>query len=453
MKIFNTLTRQKEEFIPLRDKEVGLYTCGPTVYDYAHIGNLRTYLFEDILRRVLENFGYKVKQIMNITDVEDKIITGSQKAGLSLKTFTRKYEKIFKSDLKKLNIKSPAKFTRATEHIPAMIKLIEALLAKSLAYQIEGSVYFKTSAFKKYGKLARLDMEGLRSGARVDIDDYKEGVHDFVLWKAVKKGEPSWPSPFGKGRPGWHIECSAMSMQYLGETFDMHAAGVDLIFPHHENEIAQSEGATGKTFVNYWLHGEHLLVDGQKMSKSLGNLFTLRDLEEKDFAPLIFRYLILTTHYRSKLNFTWESLGAAKNTLRKLKDFVNELTSHKNTGLPKTSLDDYKKGFEEAITDDLNTPEALAIVWKLINNYHGQPKQYNPKKILKLIYDFDKVLGLRLKKIGSVEIPVEIKSLVEQREKLRQEKKWEEADIVREKIEKLGWRVKDTLERPIIGKI
>ena len=300
LKLFNTLSRKKEVFKPLRTERVGLYTCGPTVYNYAHIGNLRTYIFEDILRRTLAYGGYKVRHVMNITDVEDKIIRDSQKSGKNIFEFTAPYERAFLEDLEKLGIARAWKYPKATAHVPEMIRLIQTLLKKGLAYQTEGSVYFDISKFRNYGRLSRLKKRGLKSGARVSADEYaKDDAQDFALWKAAVPGEPAWQTPFGEGRPGWHIECSAMAMRYLGATLDIHAGGVDLIFPHHENEIAQSEGATGKPFARFFIEGEHLLVDGQKMSKSLGNVFTLRDIETRHVNPLAFRYLTLTAHYRS----------------------------------------------------------------------------------------------------------------------------------------------------------
>ena len=323
VRLYNFLTRKKEVFRPLRKDWVGLYTCGPTVYNYAHIGNLRTYIFEDVLRRTMEYAGYKIKHVMNITDVDDKTIRDSSAAGESLKKFTEFYTKEFFKDLKSLNILPALEYPLATKHIPLMIKLIEKLLEKRLAYKIGGSVYFDVSKFKYYGKLSRLKKRDLKIGARVDTDEYaKKSGEDFVLWKAKKESEPFWDSPFGKGRPGWHIECSAMSMKYLGASFDIHAGGVDLLFPHHENEIAQSQGATGKKFAKYFLEGEHLLVDGKRMAKSAGNFFTLRGLEKKGFNPSAFRYLTLSAHYRSQLNFTWESLRAAENSLKRIYDFA-----------------------------------------------------------------------------------------------------------------------------------
>ncbi|MDO8443527.1 MAG: cysteine--tRNA ligase, partial [Candidatus Azambacteria bacterium] len=323
VKLYNFLTRKKETFKSLRPKQVGFYACGPTVYDYAHIGNLRTYIFEDILKRTLEYNEYKVNLVVNITDVEDKIIRESAKAGKSISDFVKPYEKAFFDDLKKLNIEKAWKYPKATKHIKEMLKIISALLKKGLAYESGGSIYFALSKFKSYGKLSGLKNRELKTGARVDVDEYdKTNAEDFVLWKAAKNNEPSWNASFGKGRPGWHIECSAMSMRYLGETFDIHGGAIDLLFPHHENEIAQSEGATGKPFVKYFIEGEHLSVNGEKMSKSLGNIFNLRDLEAKKFEPLAFRYLALTAHYRSKLNFTWESLQASQNALNNLQEAV-----------------------------------------------------------------------------------------------------------------------------------
>jgi len=326
LKLYNFLTRKKQLFKPLKDKIAGFYTCGPTVYNYAHIGNLRTYIFEDVLKRTLKYNGYKVRHVMNITDVEDKIIRASKKAKKNILDFVKPYEKAFFEELKKLNIEKAWQYPKATQHIKEMIKIIEILLKKGLAYKSERSIYFDISKFKPYGKLSGIKKQNLKAGARVDVDEYpKDEAEDFVLWKAAKAGEPWWRAPFGDGRPGWHIECSAMSMKYLGETFDIHTGAVDNIFPHHENEIAQSEGATGKPFAKYFIEGEHLLVNGEKMSKSLGNVYNLRDIEAKHFDPLAFRYLTLTAHYRSKLNFTWESLEAAQNALNKLQESVKEI--------------------------------------------------------------------------------------------------------------------------------
>lgn len=436
----------------MRKNWVGLYTCGPTVYNFAHIGNLRTYIFEDILRRALEYAGFKVRHVMNITDVEDKIIRDSKKEGKDIFEFVKPYEKGFYEDLAKLNIKKAWKYPKATGHIPEMIKIIQSLLKRGFAYKSGGSVYFAISKFRSYGKLSRLSFRELKAGARVDTDEYaKEDVQDFVLWKGKKSGEPSWPAPFGGGRPGWHIECSAMSMKYLGSTFDIHGGAVDLIFPHHENEIAQSEGATGKRFVRFFIEGEHLLVNGEKMAKSLGNFFTLRDIESKNFNPLAFRYLVLTSHYRSKLNFTWDSLRAAQNSLERIYDFVRvvSLACHK---MWQAKLTTQKRRFEKAVFDDLDTSKALAIVWNLVHQYNKTPDRYDPKAVLELLYDFDKVLGFGLKEIKPEKIPAKILELVKKREEYRKAKNWSEADKVRKEVKSQGYIVEDTAIGPKVVK-
>lgn len=439
LKLYNYLTKKKEIFKPLKVGQAGLYTCGPTVYDAAHIGNLRTYIFEDVLRRALKANGFKVKQVMNITDVEDKIIEKMREEKKGLKETTEPYLKIFFQDLKKLNIEKAEHYPKATGHIKEMIALINILLKKDFAYQVEdGSVYFKISKFKNYGQLSRLDV--------------RRPTEDFVLWKSraapqergeprpAKAGrEPAWHSPFGPGRPGWHIECSAMSMKYLGETFDIHTGAVDLLFPHHENEIAQSEAATGKKFVNFWLEGEHLLVNGQKMAKSLKNFLTLKDLEKKGFDPLAFRYLALTSHYRKKLNFTWNSLKASQNALDKLK----EASTPKVRG--RTSNQKFSQKFLEAINNDLDTPQALTILWQVLKD-----KNLSTGNKQKLIFQFDEILGLGLNKIRLKKAPAAILKLVKEREKLRQEKKWREADEIRRKIQKAGWKMEDTEKGPVL---
>lgn len=454
IKLYNTLIRRKGIFKPLRKDLVGLYTCGPTVYNYAHIGNLRTYIFEDILRRTLEYAGYKVRQVMNITDVEDKIIRDAKKAGVSIFEFVKPYEKAFFQDLQKLNIEKAWKYPKATDHIKGMIALVRALLKKGLAYQSGGSVYFDISTFRNYGRLSRLTGRTIKVGARVDADEYeKEDAQDFVLWKESKPGEPVWHAPIGPGRPGWHIECSAMSMQYLGPTFDIHAGGVDLIFPHHENEIAQSEGATGKRFAGFFMEGEHLLVEGQKMAKSLGNFFTLRDIESRSWSPLAFRYLCLTAHYRSKLNFTWKSLAAAQNSLERLYEFIRGLKESQNvpssaSRMFQAKLGTYKKRFEHAIANDLDTPKALALVWDLIRAYNKAPEKFHSGEALELLYDFDRALGLSIRGIKKETIPARIRRLAALREKYRAEKEWQKADQIREQIRKAGYYIKDSSSGP-----
>ncbi|MCX6813150.1 MAG: cysteine--tRNA ligase [Candidatus Azambacteria bacterium] len=460
LKLYNTLTRKKEIFKPLRNKQVGLYACGPTVYNYAHIGNLRTYIFEDILKRALEFNGHEVKYVMNITDVEDKIIRDSKKAEKNISDFVKPYEKAFFEDLKKLNIEKAYKYPKATQHIKEMIKIISALLRRGLAYKVDDSIYFNIFKFKSYGKLSGLKSRELKVGARVDVDEYgKTDAEDFVLWKATKADEPSWNANFSEvgpafakamaGRPGWHIECSAMSMKYLGETFDIHAGAVDLIFPHHENEIAQSEGATGKPFVKYFIEGEHLMVDSKKMSKSFGNIYTLRNIEAKGFDPLAFRYLVLTAHYRSKLNFTWKSLEAAQNALKKLRESVLEIQKEaKKSAVLKTDFNKYRDKFLSHINDDLEMPAAIALLWDIIKS-----EKLTAKTKYNLIIDFDKIFGLNLSKIKIEKIPAAVLKLAKEREIYRQEKDFAKSDEVRRKIESLGWLIEDTSQGPKIKKI
>lgn len=457
LKFFNVLTRKKESFKPIRKDWVGLYTCGPTVYNYAHIGNLRTYIFEDILRRTLEYAGYRVRHVMNITDVDDKIIRDATAAGKIIEDFVKPYEAAFFDDLTTLNIQPAWKYPKATEHIPEMIVLIKKLLTKRLAYEADGSIYFAISQFKQYGQLSRLNRRGMKAGARVDADEYnKQDAEDFVLWKGKKDNEPSWQAPFGQGRPGWHIECSAMSMKYLGTTFDIHAGGIDLIFPHHENEIAQSQGATGKPFVRFFMEGEHLLVNGEKMSKSLGNVFTLRDFEKRTINPLAFRYLTLTSHYRSKLNFTWESLEGAQRSLEKLYDVVRvlKLQNSKQIVLKKRlALKSYQKKFETALADDLNTPKAMAVIWGMIHAYHKTSERYDAQELLNWLYDADRVLGFGLAAIQSDMIPSTILGLIKEREMWRKTKDWKKADEIRKKITEAGYLIHDTPEGPQIQRV
>jgi cysteinyl-tRNA synthetase len=371
LRFYNTLSGKVEDFVPLTGKEVRFYTCGPTVYDFAHIGNYRTFVFQDVLRRHLKYRGYQVRQVMNLTDVDDKTIRNSQAAGMALRDYTAKYIEAFEIDRDLLNLEKPEFMVRATDHIDEMVKLIQTLSAKGYAYTSEGSEYFSVQKFKNYGKLSKIDFSGMRDGARVDSDEYeKDNARDFVLWKAAKEGEPRWETPLGPGRPGWHIECSVMSMKYLGETFDIHSGGSDLVFPHHENEIAQSEAATGKPFVKYWLHAEHLMVDGKKMSKSEGNFFTLRDLIAKGFKPSAIRYLLASAHFRMPLNFTFEGLHQAQQSIQRLRNFRDRLTTEK---FPSTEAQPFvsraetaRQTFEEALDDNLNTAAALAAVFDMV---------------------------------------------------------------------------------------
>jgi cysteinyl-tRNA synthetase len=362
-----------EELKPLEGNTVRMYTCGPTVYDYAHIGNYRTFLFQDVLRRYLKYAGYDLRHVVNLTDVDDNTIRNSQAAGLPLRAYTDKYIEAFLVDRKLLNMEDPEFLVRATDCIPEMVKLIQTLMDKGFAYSSEGSVYFKVSAFPPYGQLTHVDFSGVRDGARVDSDKYdKENARDFVLWKAAKEGEPFWETPFGPGRPGWHIECSAMSMKYLGETFDIHSGGSDLIFPHHENEIAQSEAATGKLFVKLWMHADHLVVDGEKMSKSLGNFFTLRDLINKGHKPSAIRYLLTSVPYRKPLNFTFDGLHQAQQSIDRLRNFRYRLTMESfpagESSALQTRAQEARRKFEAALDDNLNTAEALGAIFDLVRD-------------------------------------------------------------------------------------
>ncbi len=451
IKLQNTLTRKKENFKPIHKKQVSMYTCGPTVYDSAHIGNLRTYIFEDILRRSFEFFGYRVTQVMNITDIEDKIINRAKEQKKKIGEITKTYTKKFFQDIESLNIEKAEEYPLATEHIKEMVELIQSLMKKGFAYKGEdGSIYFDISKFKRYGKLVGLEKVSIRDGARVSSDEYgKDQARDFVLWKAKKKGEPSWKSPFGEGRPGWHIECSAMSMRYLGKSFDIHTGGVDNIFPHHENEIAQSEAATGKKFVNYWLHAEHLLVGDEKMSKSAKNFFTLKDIEERGHMPLAFRYLVLGAHYRSKLNFTWTAIDSAQSGLWNLwrelgrLRFLSENDKFKNNKELSVKLETL---FREAVEDDLNIPASMSILRRVISD-----PELSPSEKRRLVFKMDKVLGLNFERSDTLyKIPVHIKAFVLGRELLRRNQQFVKADTLRHKVESLGYEVEDTSYGPFI---
>ncbi|TSC70965.1 MAG: cysteinyl-tRNA synthetase [Parcubacteria group bacterium Gr01-1014_46] len=435
MKIFlqNTLTGEKEEFKPLKEGVVKMYNCGPTVYDYAHIGNFRTFIFSDILRRMFEYNNYKVDAVMNITDVDDKTIKRSQSEGVSLQTLTRKYEDLFFKDLASLNIERFPKTPRATESIPEMISLIEKMLENGTAYKSSDGVYFDIKKSVGYGKLANLKLEN-ETKERIVNDEYdKENARDFSLWKFYdeKDGDVVFDAPFGKGRPGWHIECSAMSMSNLHtETIDIHTGGSDLIFPHHTNEIAQSEAVTGKTFVKYWMHSGFITVDGKKMSKSLGNIFTLENLKEKNIESLAYRYFVLGAHYSTLLNFTWETLDGAQTALRRLREKV---TSFPDGGKV------VETEFNTFINDDLDTPKALALIWDLIkdDSISNEDKRAT-------ILDFDRILGLKLDKKEVIEIPDEVKGLINERDKARASKDFAKSDELRQKIESLGFEIKDT---------
>ncbi|MBI2451585.1 cysteine--tRNA ligase [Candidatus Pacearchaeota archaeon] len=440
LKLYNTLTRKIETFKPIKKKQVGMYSCGPTVYNCAHIGNLRTFILNDLLKRTLIYNNYKVKHVMNITDVDDKTIKASQEENISLNELTTKYEKSFFQDVEELNIIKPNITLRATENIKEVINLIKILLEKSYAYKTSDGIYFSISKFKNYGKLAQLEKIKIKK-SRVLTDEYdKTNPQDFALWKfhTSSDGDVFWETEIGRGRPGWHIECSAMAMKSLGKTFDIHSGAVDLMFPHHTNEIAQSEAATGKKFVNFWIHGEFLNMKEGKMSKSLGNILTLKEIKSQGFSPLHFRYLCLLTHYRKPLNFTFENLEAAKNTYERLKRKIIEIKKERLKGQDKTKY--YNLTFLEAINDELNTPKAIQTLWQVVDDLN-----FDSKLKIKLIEKFDSVLGLGLKKIKEekAKLPVYIKELIIGRQELRKQKKFAEADMLREKIKSLGYLIED----------
>ncbi|MFQ6094334.1 MAG: cysteine--tRNA ligase [bacterium] len=452
LRLFNTFTRRKEEFKPNVPGKVGMYTCGPTVYDHAHIGNLRAFVFEDLLRRYLKYSGYEVKQVMNLTDVDDKTIRGARAEGTSLSKFTQRYKEAFFEDLRALNIEPAEVYPAATEHIEDMVNLILRLREKGYTYEIDGSIYFRIGAFKEYGKLAHFRVDQLKEGARVDTDSYeKEEARDFALWKAwdEEDGDVFWETELGKGRPGWHIECSAMSMRHLGEQFDIHTGGVDNIFPHHENEIAQSEGATGKRWVNYWLHCEHLLVNGKKMSKSEGNFYTLRDLLDLGHDPKAIRYLLLSTHYRQPLNFTLAGVDASKNGLQRLYDFVDNVKTIREGGNhPQVAecIAEAQRAFTESMDDDLNISGGLAAIFNFVREVNvllsrGGVGRQDVKEVLRTMEGFDRVLGVLEREEASVD--EEIMGMLQQREEARRAKNWKAADAIRERLRGMGILLED----------
>jgi cysteinyl-tRNA synthetase len=454
--LYNTLTRTKEDFSPIDKDEVRMYSCGPTVYNYPHIGNYRAYVFADILKRVLLYDGYKVKHVMNVTDIDDKTIHGSQESGKTLKEFTEFYTKEFLRDIKSLNILEPAKFTKATDYIPDMVEIIEKLLAKGLAYKTgDGCVYFDIRKFKDYGKLSHLVLENQKENAsgrikRIKSDEYdKENAQDFALWKSwdEKDGDVFWDTDLGKGRPGWHIECSAMSMKTLGEQIDIHTGGVDNIFPHHENEIAQSEGATGKIFVKYWMHNEWVLVADKKMAKSAKNFYILRDLIDKGIDPLVYRFWLLMASYRTRVNFVWEALEGAEIALKRLYGLYLGFVKDAESDIGKINKE-YQKKFKEYLEDDLDTPRALTVLWEVMKDENMSPAD---KKAT--VLDFDKVLGLGFEKLKEEKVPEEILKLVSEREQARKNKDFEKSDELRGKINALGYEVKDTGDGQQVSKI
>jgi len=460
MKIYNTLTKSKDEFKSIEKNKIRMYSCGPTVYMFAHIGNLRTYIFNDLMRRTLKYLGYDVKHVMNITDVghllsdadegEDKMIKASREQKKSPWEIAEYYTKIFLEDIDSLNIERPEIICKATEHINEMIEFVEGLIDKGYGYELEDGIYYDVSKFKGYGKLSGNSLEEQLAGARVEVNEGKRHPADFALWKkASKEHIMQWQSPWGMGFPGWHIECSAMSRKYLGDQFDIHTGGVDAIPIHHENEIAQAEGLIGKQPVNFWVHGEFLLVDNGKMSKSLGNTYTIKQLEEKGFEPLAFRFFCFNAHYRTKLNFTWDGLKSAQVSLDKLRESV---LAHQNgtEKIEEEEIKNLKNEFAEAVSDDLNIPRAMVVVWSVAKDSR-KSKQFRD-----LLIDFDRVLGLNLDKVTEKkqeEFSEEIMELVNRRQEARMQKDWKLSDEIRDKLKEFGVAVEDTAEGPKIKRI
>jgi cysteinyl-tRNA synthetase len=461
LKLFNTLSRSVQEFAPLNPPKVGMYCCGPTVYDFAHIGNWRTFVFADLVRRTLEFSGYDVQHVMNITDIEDKIIKRVRENKTTLREFTGKFEAAFLDDLKALNCKEPHVKPRATEYIAEIISLIEKLIARGIAYKAaDGSVYFSIAKYQgcgcNYGQLLKLNFDEMRAGERVSSDEYeKESIADFALWKArvPDDGDIFWPSPFGEGRPGWHIECSAMSMKVLGESFDLHLGGEDLKFPHHEDEIAQSEGATQKPFVKYWLHGAHLLVEGKKMSKSLGNYFTLRDLQAKGFTGREVRYLLLTAHYRETFNFTLDGLHGAKTALARIDECVGKLEERaaEMLSLEKNVVQDSNfsllPAFTAALQNDLNISGAWGEVFKWVTEMNRRLAEHSlsPTAAEMALLEWEKadsVLGIGAK--SEIEIPAEILALADARTEAKKARDFKRADTIRDELKAKGWVIEDS---------
>ena len=459
LKLFNTASRQKETLVPLQEGHIKMYTCGPTVYNFAHIGNFRTYVFEDLLRRTIKFFGYKIEQVMNLTDVDDKTIKGAIANNISLNDYTKPYKDAFFEDLRTLHIEPVEHYPAATDYISEMIDMISVLLSKEIAYVGgDGSVYFAIEKFPRYGCLSHLHLEDLQAGAsdRVAMDEYeKDNVCDFVLWKSYdeqRDGQIFWQSPFGPGRPGWHLECSAMAMKLLGQTIDIHVGGVDNMFPHHENEIAQSEACSGHPFVKLWMHSEHLLVDQKKMSKSLGNFYTLRDLLGKGCTGVQVRYLLLQTHYKTQLNFTFQGLDATKSALNRLQDFIHRLSevdSQEAGGRIEELCQRTLDHFAEALADDLNISAALAAIFDFVRDVNclcdsGQMNKEEACQAINAMKKFNSVLGVLSFEKTETEIPLELKQAFDRRLLARQEKNWKLADELRDFIQQRGYVIEDT---------
>lgn len=452
IKFFNTLSGKIEPFIPIRKGEVGLYTCGPTVYDYAHIGNFRAYMFEDLLKRSLIHLGFKVSHIMNITDIDDKTIKRANEKGVSLAEFTQPFIDAFFRDLNILNIQKADLYPRATEHIPAMVEMVKSLHEKGFAYEKDGSFYFNISHFPDYGKLSKFSLKDLKPGQNIESDEYaKESAVDFALWKQRKEGEPFWKTEIGEGRPGWHIECSVMSSRYLGENFDIHCGGVDNIFPHHENEIAQSEAYTGKKFVNYWLHCHHLIVDGEKMAKSKGNFYLLKDILDMGYHARGIRFLLLSTHYRKQLNFTFSALKQAQASVKRLDDFIYEM---KNIPFPEGENPEIKKilqnaqiAFQNGLSDDLNISVASTAVFDMVKKVNillskKEVLSEDANNIINQMKRFDSVLGILPEE--KMEIEDTVLQKIEAREKARRERNFSLADRIRDELLAEGIVLEDT---------
>ncbi len=459
----NTLTKQKEKFKPIRKDEVRIYSCGPTVYKDATIGNMRTNIFQDVLRRVLQYNGYKIKHAMNITDVghlvsdgdegEDKMIKSAREENKTPLEIAEHYTQLFFNDLKDLNIETPEIVCKATDHIPEMLEYVEILVKKSYAYETSTAIYFDISKLDKYPILSNLNLNDQKAGARVEVDEEKRNPYDFALWiKAPKNHLMKWNSPWGPSYPGWHIECSAMSLKYLGEQFDIHTGGIDLIPTHHENEIAQSKGRTGKIPANYWLHGEYLLINGGKMSKSLKNVYLLKDIKDKGYDPLVYKLFCYSCHYRNKLNFTWEGIDSAAKSLERLRN-AYQIHLHGNDELGDVDirkLSDIEENFHKAINDDMNMPLAMSYVWKT-----AKFEKKNPN-VAKLLMKFDTVLGLKIdvmQESNNGEIPEEILGLLEKRKVARDQKDWKKSDEIRDLLKEKGYMVKDTKNGQELDKI
>ncbi|MGB2625750.1 MAG: cysteine--tRNA ligase [Candidatus Acidiferrum sp.] len=466
IRVHNTMSGNVEVFTPQKPGEVKMYTCGPTVYDFAHIGNFRTFVFQDVLRRFLKLRGFKMNHVMNLTDVDDRIIANAAAAGVSIREYTEKYIHAFFADCRTLSIEAPEHWIRATDNIGEMVSLIERLQKNTYTYESEGSIYYRIAKFKDYGKLSKIDLSGMQVNARVDNDRYeKESARDFALWKAPKPGEHFWDAPIGRGRPGWHIECSAMAMKFLGETLDIHTGGIDLSFPHHENEIAQSEAATGKEFVRYWMHAEHLLVEGEKMSKSLGNFFTLRDLFAKGYKPSALRFALCSVPYRRQLNFTFDALQQATASVDRLRNFSNRLKNEKfPTGKQSRMADRITEAaddFDRGLSDDLNTAQALAAMYDFVRDANismdkGEFQQSDVAPAQEFLSNFDKVFAIledndaeKLQSLGyesgdDSPSDSEIERLVAERQSARQRRDFAESDRLRNELSERGIVVEDT---------